>query len=123
MILALMFTGTLIYRTQQRQPGTSRAMTAAIVVGVLALTTFAGLWHGQQRHLSHQWLIQWATSVLLAGATFGLGLAASKRRVPRWCAWLGMISFSVYLLHPLVFDAYRSMSRRCTASTRCRSRG
>jgi peptidoglycan/LPS O-acetylase OafA/YrhL len=108
-ILALMFTGTLIYRTQQRQPGTSRAMTAAIVVGVLALTTFAGLWHGQQRHMSHQWLIQWATSVLLAGATFGLGLAVSQRRVPRWCAWLGMISFSVYLLHPLVFDAYRSI--------------
>jgi peptidoglycan/LPS O-acetylase OafA/YrhL len=108
-ILALMFTGTLIYRTQQRQPGTSRAQTAAIVAGVLALTTLAGLWHGQQRHMSHQWLIQWATSVLLAGATFGLGLAASHRRVPRWCAWLGMISFSVYLLHPLVFDAYRSI--------------
>jgi peptidoglycan/LPS O-acetylase OafA/YrhL len=107
-ILALMFTGTLIYRAQQRQPGFSRPMTAAIVVGVLALTTFAGVWHGQQRHLSHQWQIQWATSILLAGATFGLGLAASHRRVPRWCAWLGMISFSVYLLHPLVFDAYRA---------------
>jgi peptidoglycan/LPS O-acetylase OafA/YrhL len=108
-ILALMFTGTLIYRAQQRQPGFSRPVTAAIVVGVLALTTFAGLWHGQQRHMGHQWLIQWATSVLLAGATFGLGLAASHRRVPRWCAWLGMISFSVYLLHPLVFDAYRDV--------------
>ena len=106
-ILALMFSGTLIYRTQQRQPGTSTALTAAIVVGVLALITFAGIWHGEQRHLSHQWLVQWATSVLLAGATFGLGLAVSGRRVPRWCAWLGMISFSVYLLHPLVFDAYK----------------
>jgi peptidoglycan/LPS O-acetylase OafA/YrhL len=108
-ILALMFTGTLIYRAQQRQPGFSRPMTAAIVVGVLALTTFAGVWHGEQAHLSHQWQIQWATSILLAGATFGLGLAASNRKVPRWCAWLGMISFSVYLLHPLVFDAYRSV--------------
>jgi peptidoglycan/LPS O-acetylase OafA/YrhL len=108
-ILALMFTGTLIYRAQQRQPGFSRPMTAAIVVGVLALTTFAGVWHGRQAHLSHQWQIQWATSILLAGATFGLGLAASNRKVPRWCAWLGMISFSVYLLHPLVFDAYRSV--------------
>ena len=72
-ILALMFTGTLIYRAQQRQPGFSRPMTAAIVVGVLALTTFAGVWHGGQAHLSHQWQIQWATSILLAGATFGLG--------------------------------------------------
>ena len=107
-ILALMFTGTLIYRAQQRQPGVSRPVTAAIVAGVLALTTFAGIWHGQQRHLGHQWQIQWATSILLAGATFGLGLAASNRKVPRWCAWLGMISFSVYLLHPLVFDAYRA---------------
>jgi peptidoglycan/LPS O-acetylase OafA/YrhL len=108
-ILALMFTGTAIYRAQQRQPGFGRPATAAIVAGVLALTTFAGIWHGQQRHMSHQWQVQWATSVLLAGATFGLGLALAGRRVPRWCAWLGMISFSVYLLHPLVFDAYRSV--------------
>ena len=108
-ILALMFTGTLIYRAEQRQPGTSRAVTAAIVVGVLALATFAGIWHGQQRHESHQWQLQWATSVLLAGATFGLALAARHWRVPRWCAWLGVISYSVYLLHPLVFDAYRSV--------------
>jgi peptidoglycan/LPS O-acetylase OafA/YrhL len=108
-ILALMFTGTLIYRAEHRQPGAGRAVTAAIVVGVLALTTFAGIWHGQQRHQSHQWLVQWATSVLLAGATFGLGLAVRHRKVPRWCAWLGMISYSVYLLHPLVFDAYRSV--------------
>ena len=109
MILALMFTGTLIYRAEQRQPGASRAMTAAIVVGVLALTTFAGLWHGQQRHDEPSVAIQWATSVLLAGATFGIGLAVRHRQVPRWCAWLGMISYSVYLLHPLVFDAYRDV--------------
>jgi peptidoglycan/LPS O-acetylase OafA/YrhL len=76
---------------------------------VLALATFAGIWHGQQRHESHQWQLQWATSVLLAGATFGLALAARHWRVPRWCAWLGVISYSVYLLHPLVFDAYRSV--------------
>jgi hypothetical protein len=47
--------------------------------------------------------------VLLAGATFGVGLAVRRWRVPRWCAWLGMISYSVYLLHPLVFNLYRSI--------------
>ncbi len=47
--------------------------------------------------------------MLLAGATFGVGLVIRRWGVPRWCAWLGMISYSVYLLHPLVFDAYRSV--------------
>ena len=106
-ILALMFTGTLIYRAEQGQ--VNRIMAAAIALGVLALTTFAGVWDGAQRHHDHTWQLQWATSVLLAGATFGIGLALQRAKVPRWCAWLGMISYSVYLLHPLVFDVYRSV--------------
>jgi peptidoglycan/LPS O-acetylase OafA/YrhL len=87
----------------------NRIVAAAITLGVLALTTYAGIWEGAQRHHDHHWQLQWATSILLAGATFGVGLALRHARVPRWCAWLGMISYSVYLLHPLVFDAYRSV--------------
>jgi peptidoglycan/LPS O-acetylase OafA/YrhL len=104
-ILALMFSGTLIYRAEQGQ--VNRIAAAALVAGVLALATAAGIWHGAR--YGHHWEVQWATSVLLAGATFGLGLAVRRWRVPRWCAWLGMISYSVYLLHPLVFNAYRSI--------------
>jgi peptidoglycan/LPS O-acetylase OafA/YrhL len=104
-ILALMFSGTLIYRAEQGQ--VKRITAAALVVAVLVLATGAGIWHGAR--YGHHWQVQWATSVLLAGATFGIGLAARHWRVPRWCAWLGMISYSVYLLHPLVFDAYRSI--------------
>jgi peptidoglycan/LPS O-acetylase OafA/YrhL len=104
-ILALMFTGTLIYRAEQGQ--VNRIVAAAIVVGVLVLCTYAGIWHGAR--LGHHWEVQWATSVLLAGATFGLGLAARRARIPRWFAWLGMISFSVYLLQSIVLDAYRSI--------------
>jgi peptidoglycan/LPS O-acetylase OafA/YrhL len=106
-ILALMFTGTLIYRAEQRQ--VNRLLTTALTVGVLAALTFAGTWHGAQKHHDAHWQLQWATSVLLAGATFGIGLLVRRWRVPRWCAWLGMISYSLYLLHPLIFDAYRDV--------------
>ncbi len=109
-ILALMFSGTLVYRAEQRQVSRVRA---ALVVGlVLALATVAGAWHGAR--WGYHWQVQWVTSVLLAGATFGLGVLlfggeGRRLRVPRWCGWLGTISFSVYLLHPLVFDAYREI--------------
>jgi peptidoglycan/LPS O-acetylase OafA/YrhL len=104
-ILALMFTGTLAYRAEHRQAG--RAAAAAIAVAVLALTTAAGIWHGAR--YGAQWQAQWASSVLLAAATFGIAMAARNWRVPRVAAWLGVISYSVYLLHPLIFDAYRSV--------------
>jgi peptidoglycan/LPS O-acetylase OafA/YrhL len=121
-ILALMFTGTVIYRVwgsdkaaadtaapRGRLAGLrgSRWATGVFVVLVFAVLTVAGDWHGAR--YGYHWQVQWTTSVLLAGATFGVGLAVRRVRIPRWCAWLGVISYSVYLLHPLVFDAYRSI--------------
>jgi peptidoglycan/LPS O-acetylase OafA/YrhL len=88
-------------------PRLRRLATAAFVVLVFVVLTVAGDWHGAR--YGHHWQVQWTTSVLLAGATFGVGLAVRRVRIPRWCAWLGVISYSVYLLHPLVFDAYRSI--------------
>src|SRR3984885_10710832 len=85
----------------------SRWVTGGFVVLVFVVLTVAGDWHGA--HYGHHWQVQWTTSVLLAGATFWVALAVRRLRIPRWCAWLGVISYSVYLLHPLVFDAYRSI--------------
>ena len=86
-----------------------RVVAAVVVVLVFVLLTVGGIWHGAQQHEDYHWQMQWATSVLLAGATFAVGLAVRRVRIPRWCAWLGMISYSLYLLHPLVFNAYRSV--------------
>jgi peptidoglycan/LPS O-acetylase OafA/YrhL len=104
-ILALMFTGTVIYRAERGEA--SRVVAALVVAAVLALTVFAGLWHGHKLHEGRAWDRQWLTSIVLAFAVFGIGFAVRHLRVPRWCAWLGLISYSVYLLHPLVLNAYR----------------
>ncbi len=110
-ILGFMFTGTLIYRAEQGQ--VSRARAAVIAVTVLALTVAGGLWHGAQNPGlgtdSTAWRWQWGTSLAGAMATFAVGLALRHRRVPRALAWLGMISYSVYLLHPLILDAFRDV--------------
>jgi peptidoglycan/LPS O-acetylase OafA/YrhL len=108
-IFAFMFTGTLAYRAEAGQ--VSRRKAAATAVLVLAMTVLGGLWHGAQHPnwptSGAQWQWQWVTSLLGASLTFGVGLLLRERRVPRFLAWPGMISYSVYLLHPLLLTIYR----------------
>lgn len=110
-ILALMFTGTMLYRAERGEFG--RRPAALIAVAVFALTVAAGLWHSRVLDLApaatRQWQFQWVTSLVLAGATFAAGLAFRRRKVPAALAWLGLVSYSVYLLHPLVLNAYRAI--------------
>ncbi|HEY2506772.1 MAG TPA: hypothetical protein VGI58_09655, partial [Streptosporangiaceae bacterium] len=49
---------------------------------------------------------QWVLSVALAGLTFAVGLALQRVRVPHGLAWLGLVSYSVYLTLPLLLDVY-----------------
>ncbi|MEU4541399.1 acyltransferase family protein [Streptosporangium sp. NPDC023825] len=87
-ILAMMFAGTAVYRAEQ---GTIRWRTAvATVLTVLACGILAKDDPG------------WAPAILLAAGFFAAGFVLRRRSFPRWLAHLGVISFSLYLLHPLL---------------------
>jgi len=106
-ILALTFTGTRLYRARQGQ--ISRTRAAAIAATVFAAAMAAGAWHIPSLSTAGQPALQqreWVMSVALAGLTFVAGLALQERRVPRPLAWLGLVSYSVYLTFPLLIDLY-----------------
>jgi peptidoglycan/LPS O-acetylase OafA/YrhL len=108
-ILGLMFTGTMLYRAEQGQMAWRHALAVAAAVLVLAIAE--GVWHGPGWVPGNvtQWRIQWISCLVLAAATFAIGMALRHKRVPGWLAWLGLISYSVYLLHPIILNAYRSV--------------
>ena len=107
-ILALMFTGTVFYRAEQGQYSWRKAI--AVAVGVLGCVIAAGLWHshalGMSPHGELIWSRKWVSALSLAALTFAAGMAFRHVRWPRALTWLGLISYSVYLLHPLVIEAY-----------------
>jgi len=107
-ILALMFTGTMFYRAEQGQYSWRRAIAIGVAVFVLAIA--AGLWHSHawnmSAHAELTWERRWISALALAGLTFAAGMAFRHVRWPRALTWLGLISYSVYLLHPLVIEIY-----------------
>jgi peptidoglycan/LPS O-acetylase OafA/YrhL len=110
-ILALMFTGTMLYRAEQGQYSWRRAI--AIAVAVLGFAIAAGVWHHNSGNMSAHdqfvWDRAWSMSVFVAGVTFAIGLALRHVAWPRFLAWLGLISYSLYLLHPALIEIYRHL--------------
>jgi peptidoglycan/LPS O-acetylase OafA/YrhL len=96
-ILAVMFLGTVVYRVEQGESRRRWAACTAIVVVVCAVGS--AYWYGDGGHSTRR---GWIAAFLLAMLTFGAGLALRRLRIPRVLTGLGTISYSVYLVHPVL---------------------
>ncbi|MQY09572.1 acyltransferase family protein [Actinomadura macrotermitis] len=98
-VLAVMFLGTAIHRADHGQ-GTWRGVLAAgaVVAGVAA---GLGAWR-QVNMIDAESDGAWPLTLVLAMAFFAAVRALRHRRMPRALTWFGVVSYSVYLLHPLL---------------------
>jgi peptidoglycan/LPS O-acetylase OafA/YrhL len=87
-VLATMFAGTAVYRAEQ---GTISWRAAAVAV---AAVLGCGIPAKDDP--------AWAPAIVLAFGVFALAFALRERAFPRWLSRLGVISFSLYLLHPML---------------------
>ena len=102
LIPAVMFVGTTIYRAEHGQLPRRQAVVVAGVVAAALLTNWfaelAALHAVTPRYVTRSIL----TLLVFAGA-FAVGMACRHRRVPRFLAWMGLVSYSIYLVHvPLI---------------------
>jgi len=96
-ILAVMFLGTAVHRAEHGHTGWGYAgVVAVLVVGCAVGSAYA---YGDGGHATRR---AWIAAFLLAVGTFGAGLAARRLRVPGVFVGLGTVSYSVYLVHPVL---------------------
>jgi peptidoglycan/LPS O-acetylase OafA/YrhL len=96
-ILAVMFLGTAVYRAEHGQSTWRHA--AGTTVMVVACAVGSAYWYGDGDHFTRR---GWIVAFLLAVLTFAAGLLSRRRRIPRMLTGLGTISYSVYLVHPVL---------------------
>jgi peptidoglycan/LPS O-acetylase OafA/YrhL len=91
-LLAVMFAGTAIHRWERGSGSLWPVAATALLVAAAPVQAISAGW----------WWVQpdvWISTIVVAGATFAVGMALRGRAVPKVLSGLGVISYSLYLVH------------------------
>ncbi|BCJ40359.1 acyltransferase [Actinoplanes ianthinogenes] len=91
LMIAVMFAGTVVHRAQHRQID-RRAAAAALILVLVAVGVNQSLLTGYAP-------LRDCTVAAAVAGTFAIAFLLRHRAVPSFLTWLGVVSFSVYLLH------------------------
>ncbi|BCY07877.1 acyltransferase [Actinoplanes sp. L3-i22] len=98
LVVAVMFTGTAIYRADRGQTGWWPAILAIVLVGTALLVNWVAELHSLGA-VTPTYVARSVITLLTFGGAFAIGRLSRERRTPGWLSLIGVWSYSIYLVH------------------------
>ena len=102
---AAMFTGTVLHRwTRGQVPGRTASLVVALAAAGIVLGLAPRIHHPLHKLVGTGRFQPMVVAYLLAYALFVVMLLTRSRPIPRAITYIGTISYSIYLIHPLMLS-------------------
>ncbi|MEV6350323.1 acyltransferase [Actinoplanes sp. NPDC051851] len=105
LILSVMFLGTTIYRADVGQTSWWQpAIVGSVVAVALIINWFRQL--ASLNGLIFRYEARALITLAVFGGAFAVGMLTRRRPAPRWLARIGVLSYSVYLVHYVLIELF-----------------